>query len=92
MDRPPRVGFARIPPCRLCSGPALIGSTSTATSPTNRLIFMSIATICRQSSGSNRRNWRAILGFAQLRALQSLVVQHREEFLEAWNEFFGIGG
>jgi hypothetical protein len=28
----------------------------------------------------------------ELRAIQSLVMQHREEFLEAWNEFFGIGG
>jgi hypothetical protein len=28
----------------------------------------------------------------ELRTLQSLVMQHREEFLEAWNEFFGIGG
>jgi hypothetical protein len=28
----------------------------------------------------------------ELRLLQSLVIKHREEFLEAWNEFFGIGG
>ena len=28
----------------------------------------------------------------ELRTIQSLVMQHREEFMEAWNEFFGIGG
>jgi len=28
----------------------------------------------------------------ELRTIQSLVMQYREEFLEAWNEFFGIGG
>ena len=28
----------------------------------------------------------------ELRAIQSLVIQHREELLEAWDEFFGISG
>jgi hypothetical protein len=28
----------------------------------------------------------------ELRTIQSIVVERREEFLEAWNEFFGIGG
>jgi len=28
----------------------------------------------------------------ELRAIQSMVVEHSEEFLEAWNEFFSIGG
>ncbi|MFY9562034.1 MAG: DUF4160 domain-containing protein [Terriglobales bacterium] len=28
----------------------------------------------------------------ELRTIQSMVTRHREEFLEAWNEFFGIGG
>jgi hypothetical protein len=28
----------------------------------------------------------------ELRTVQSLVTKHREAFLEAWNEFFGIGG
>ncbi|MGB6678151.1 MAG: DUF4160 domain-containing protein [Terriglobales bacterium] len=28
----------------------------------------------------------------ELRTIQSIVIDHREEFLEAWNEFFGIGG
>jgi len=28
----------------------------------------------------------------ELRTLQSLVTEHREEFLEAWHEFFGIDG
>jgi hypothetical protein len=28
----------------------------------------------------------------ELRTIQSMVTGHREEFLEAWNEFFGIGG
>ncbi|MBZ5666820.1 MAG: DUF4160 domain-containing protein [Acidobacteriia bacterium] len=28
----------------------------------------------------------------ELRTIQSMVKGHREEFLEAWNEFFGIGG
>jgi hypothetical protein len=28
----------------------------------------------------------------ELREIQSIVVKHREEFLEAWNEFFGIHG
>jgi hypothetical protein len=28
----------------------------------------------------------------ELRTIQSLVTEHRAEFLEAWNEFFGIGG
>jgi hypothetical protein len=28
----------------------------------------------------------------ELRTIQSIVVERRAEFLEAWNEFFGIGG
>ena len=28
----------------------------------------------------------------ELRAIQSTVAEHSEEFLEAWNEFFGVGG
>jgi hypothetical protein len=28
----------------------------------------------------------------ELRTIQSTVIGHREEFLEGWNEFFGIGG
>ena len=28
----------------------------------------------------------------ELRTIQSMVTENREEFLEAWNEFFGIGG
>jgi hypothetical protein len=28
----------------------------------------------------------------ELRTIQSFVNKHREEFLEAWNEFFGISG
>jgi hypothetical protein len=28
----------------------------------------------------------------ELRALQSVVTEHREELLEAWNEFFGVHG
>ena len=28
----------------------------------------------------------------ELRTIQSIVVERREELLEAWNEFFGIGG
>lgn len=28
----------------------------------------------------------------ELRTIQSLVMEHSEEFLEAWNEFFGVGG
>lgn len=28
----------------------------------------------------------------ELRTIQSTVMDHKEEFLEAWNEFFGIGG
>jgi hypothetical protein len=28
----------------------------------------------------------------ELRTIQSLVIEHGKEFLEAWNEFFGIGG
>ena len=28
----------------------------------------------------------------ELRTIQSTVNGHRKEFLEAWNEFFGIGG
>lgn len=28
----------------------------------------------------------------ELRTIQSVVTEHREGFLEAWNEFFGIGG
>jgi hypothetical protein len=28
----------------------------------------------------------------ELRTIQSIVVEHRRAFLEAWNEFFGIGG
>ena len=28
----------------------------------------------------------------ELRTIQSIVTEHRDEFLEAWNEFFGIGG
>ncbi len=28
----------------------------------------------------------------ELRTIQSMVTGHREEFLEAWHEFFGIGG
>jgi len=28
----------------------------------------------------------------ELRTIQSIVIEHREEFLEAWNEFFGVGG
>lgn len=28
----------------------------------------------------------------ELRAVQSLVIENRQELLEAWNEFFGIGG
>jgi len=26
----------------------------------------------------------------ELRTIQSMVTEHEEEFLEAWNEFFGI--
>ncbi|MGA3194530.1 MAG: DUF4160 domain-containing protein [Terriglobales bacterium] len=29
---------------------------------------------------------------SELRAIQSRVTEHQAEFLEAWNEFFGIGG
>ena len=38
--------------------------------------------------------WGFVAGFraGALRTIQSLVSGHREEFLEAWNEFFGIGG
>jgi hypothetical protein len=34
------------------------------------------------------------LGFRahELRAIQSIVEQRRQELLEAWNEFFGING
>jgi hypothetical protein len=34
------------------------------------------------------------LGFRahELGEIQSIVVQHREQFLEAWNEFFGFSG
>jgi hypothetical protein len=28
----------------------------------------------------------------ELRAIQSIVTEQSDEFLEAWNEFFGIGG
>jgi hypothetical protein len=28
----------------------------------------------------------------ELRTIQSLVTEHEAEFLEEWNEFFGIGG
>jgi hypothetical protein len=28
----------------------------------------------------------------ELSAVQSIAVEHRERFLEAWNEFFGFGG
>jgi hypothetical protein len=28
----------------------------------------------------------------ELRTIQSHVMEHSEEFLEAWSEFFGIGG
>jgi len=28
----------------------------------------------------------------ELRTIQSLVIDHREEVLEAWHEFFGVGG
>jgi hypothetical protein len=28
----------------------------------------------------------------ELREIQSLVVEHSGQFMEAWNEFFGIGG
>jgi len=28
----------------------------------------------------------------ELRTIQSIVIERREEFLEGWNEFFGIGG
>jgi hypothetical protein len=28
----------------------------------------------------------------ELRAIQSMVTEHNEEFLEAWDEFFGIDG
>jgi hypothetical protein len=27
----------------------------------------------------------------ELRAIQSVVTEHSKEFLETWNEFFGIG-
>ena len=28
----------------------------------------------------------------ELREIQLLVIAHRTQFLESWNEFFGIGG
>ena len=28
----------------------------------------------------------------ELRTIQSIVLERRAKFLEAWNEFFGIGG
>ena len=28
----------------------------------------------------------------ELRTIQSVVEEHRQEFLEAWNDFFGVGG
>jgi Domain of unknown function (DUF4160) len=28
----------------------------------------------------------------ELREIQSIVMEHRHQFLEAWNEFFGIRG
>lgn len=28
----------------------------------------------------------------ELRTIQSIVIERRTELLEAWNEFFGIGG
>lgn len=28
----------------------------------------------------------------ELRKLKSLVMEHQTEFLEAWHEYFGIGG
>ncbi len=28
----------------------------------------------------------------ELRTIQSIVIERREELLEGWNEFFGIGG
>jgi len=28
----------------------------------------------------------------ELRTIQSIVTEHRQEFLEAWSEFFGING
>jgi hypothetical protein len=65
-----------------------------ATSPTNRLTFISIAGTYRRSSGLILSNWSEIFGFRahELRALQSIVTEHREDFREAWDEFFGIHG
>lgn len=55
---------------------------------------MSIATTCRLSSGSTHPQLARNFGFRanELRTMQSMVTGHREEFLEAWHEFFGIGG
>lgn len=51
------------------------------------------------SSGSAPSNWQvtsdsATTGFRahELREIQSMVGDSRQQFLEAWNEFFGVVG
>src|ERR1700728_294393 len=86
--------FARMPGCRRCSDPARIASTSIVTSLTSRRTFMLTATICRPNSDLILSKLAGNFGFRahELREIQSLVVDSRQQFLEAWNEFFGIVG
>jgi hypothetical protein len=60
----------------------------------SRLTSTWIGTIRRLSSGSIQFKPAANFGFRahELREIQLLVNEHRAQFLESWNEFFGIGG
>jgi hypothetical protein len=55
---------------------------------------MLTATICRPNSDLILSKLAGNFGFRahELREIQSLVVDSRQQFLEAWNEFFGIVG
>ena len=83
--------FGRIRACRLCSGPALIGSIFYSHEP-NELPHIHV-----DREDLSAKFWLEPVQLArnfgfranELRTIQSVVTEHREEFLEAWNEFFG---
>jgi hypothetical protein len=85
--------FARMPGCRRCSDPARIASTSVVTSLTPPHIHVDRDNLSAKF-WLNPVQLAGNFGFRahELREIRSLVVDSRQKFLEAWNEFFGIVG
>jgi Domain of unknown function (DUF4160) len=60
---------------------------------TSRLTYMSTGMLARPSSGSIL--WRWLLAYnlgyppRELRRIESIISEHQQELMGAWNEYFG---